>query len=301
MIVGLDLGGTKIRAGVVADGAVVGGLVQRPTPPGDGEAVLDTMVEVIRAVVGTGGTIGGLGVAATGVIDQTSGVVMASTSTLDDWHGVDIVAGLRRRLGDQRLPIATMNDVNAYAEAEAWRGAARGVASALIVAAGTGIGGALIVAGQVWRGAHWSAGEIGHIPLPGAESLQCLCGCYGHLETVASGKAVERDYRRRTGRALTGAAIAARAATDPAAGAALETAGRALGRGLAGVVMTIDPEVIILGGGLSQAGGMWLAALDQALRAELVGLIRTVPLIVSDLGDAAPIIGATRGVVAAVR
>ncbi|MFH6691348.1 ROK family protein, partial [Cellulosimicrobium funkei] len=139
-----------------------------------------------------------IGVGTAGVVDVGRGVIVSATDTLPGWPGTDVAGGLRRRLADLAadadLPVSVENDVDAHAAGEVWRGAAAGARSALLVAVGTGVGGAVVLDGRPLRGAHHVAGELGHVPVPGAELLRCPCGRTGHLEAIGAGPAVHRRY-----------------------------------------------------------------------------------------------------------
>lgn len=196
------------------------------------------------------------------------------------------------------------NDVDAHAAGESWRGAARGARSALLVAVGTGVGAAVVLDGRTWRGAHHLAGEIGHMPVPGADGLPCPCGRLGHLEAIGAGPALHRLYLARGGdpgcadtrgvvaRAERGDDVAVRAVRDSAA---------AVGRAIAGVATVLDPEVVVVGGGLAAAGDLWWSAMDAAVRAEVVDALQGLPVRPAELGGAAPLIGAARGAWALTR
>src|SRR5690606_13505243 len=131
-----------------------------------------------------------------GVVDPTSGRVVSATDTVADWVGTDLVAEFERRLD---LPTSALNDVHAHALGEAWVGAGQGHETVLLVAVGTGIGGAFLVNGDVVAGAHWLGGHLGHIPCEEAIGVRCSCGRDGHLEGVASGPGIHRSYLRAGG------------------------------------------------------------------------------------------------------
>ncbi len=163
----------------------------------------------------------------------------------------------------------------------------------LMVAAGTGVGGAVVVNGQLWRGAHYVAGEIGHVPVPGAEGMRCPCGRPGHLEALAAGPAIGRSYSDLTGQQLDAAEVARLAnAGDPIACDVITAAAAGLGRAIAGIVTTLDPDRVVVGGGVAEAGDVWWQALRAAYRAELVESLAGVPLIQAELGTTAPLLGA---------
>ena len=173
------------------------------------------------------------------------------------------------------LPIFD-NDVNAHAAGEARFGAGRGRSSALVVAVGTGVGAALVLDGRIHHGAHFLAGEMGHMPCGEAQGETCTCGRPGHLEAVAAGPQIARRYRRAAGdETVTGAVQVERLAEtgDAVARRVYRQAALALGRALAGVVTVLDPEVVIISGGLARSGGLWWGPLRRTLRGELVDLV----------------------------
>lgn len=292
-VVGIDLGGTKTAAALVAPDGTLGVRVEAPTPAAEGpEAVLDVVAALVAEVAGDA-PIGGVGVGTAGIVDA-AGRVISATETFAGWVGTDLVAGLDARL-PSRVPILVYNDVDAHLLGEAWRGAARGHSSALMVAVGTGIGGALLIDGRLVRGAHGAAGELGHMPAVGAEGLRCPCGRYGHLEALAAGPAIARSYLLVTGDSADGRGVLELARHgDPDADAVVRAAATGLGRAIAGLVTTIDPSCVVIGGGVAEAGELWWRPLREAFRAELVAGFAT-PLVKAELGVAAAVLGAARG------
>ena len=209
VVVGVDLGGTKTAAATVAPDGSLGTVRSVPTPAAAGpEAVLDAVAGLVREVVDAVGSpdggparLGALGVGTAGVVDVGRGVIVSATGTLPGWPGTDVASGLRRRLADlavlapegppedrTALPVFVENDVDAHAAGEVWLGAAAGARSALLVAVGTGVGAAVVLDGRPLRGAHHVAGELGHMPVPGAELLRCPCGRTGHLEAIGAAR-----------------------------------------------------------------------------------------------------------------
>jgi glucokinase len=221
-IIAVDVGGTKIRAGSVVDGAL-GHVRTVPTPASAGaQAILDTIAEAAAAVIaeteadrggedgtdrdapaghaaatetGRGAAVSEwrIGVGAAGVIDPVAGIVVSATDSLSGWAGTRLVAELEART---RLRVRAVNDVHAHALGEAAAGASRGTDSSLLVAAGTGIGGGIIWDSRLVMGRNSAAGHIGHLPAPAAAGLPCPCGGTGHVEAIASGPAILATYRR---------------------------------------------------------------------------------------------------------
>ncbi|MBZ4015074.1 ROK family protein [Streptomyces purpurogeneiscleroticus] len=293
-LLGVDVGGTKIAAGVVsADGALTATLV-RPTPAAQGRtAVLDAIAATVRELPGWDGAEG-LGIGTGGVVDRDRGVVRSANALLPGWAGTRLNEELSARLG---LPVAADNDANVFALAEQTYGAGAGCASALYVSVGTGIGGGLVTGGRLLRGAHWTAGEFGHIAVPEAAGRPCNCGRKGHLEAVASGPAITARFRELAGDAdvydlRTVAALADSDTSAEAARTALAEGAGALGRALAGLVNTMDPERVVIGGGVASIGAPFWAPLTETFAAELLpgpAGVRPVP---AALGPRAAVIGA---------
>lgn len=304
LVAAVDLGGTKTTAALVAaDGEIVSRRTV-PTPAAAGPAaVLDVVVDLIdqvAAAVPDGGAEppGAVGIGAAGLIDVDHGTVVSATDTFPGWPGTavgpEVSARLEVRWG-RTVAVHVQNDVDAHGAGEAWRGAGQGCRSVLLVTVGTGIGASVLLDGAPRHGAHWGGGEIGHVPVPGAEGLRCPCGRIGHLEAVAAGAAVARRYREQTGVDLAGRQVVERAgARDHIASALVQQAGEALGRALAGQVTVLDPELIILGGGFTGAGPLWWQSVEQTLRAELVDLLADVPMVPAQLGADAALLGAAR-------
>lgn len=310
-IVGVDLGGTKIAAALVdPDGTLLGEVSQVPTPAHDGpEAMLDAIVSLITTVVdaGTSAAPGvrvapeAVGIGSAGVIDSERGVVVSATDAITDWPGTDIAGGVARRLVDagttpRDVLVHVDNDVNAYAAGEAWLGAGKGADSALVVAVGTGVGGAVVLNGRVHHGAHFLAGEMGHMP-SGVPDERCTCGRPGHLEAVAAGPQIARRYREATGATdVRGAYQVEKLADagDPVARRVYDEAAVVLGRAIAAVVTVLDPDRVIVSGGLARSGELWWGPLRETVRSEVVSLIaEDLELVPAVLGTTAPIVGAS--------
>lgn len=302
-VVAVDLGGTKTAAALVAGDGSLGEVLRAPTPAAAGpDAVLDTVTGLVVSVLDSAGVrdVAGVGIGAAGVVDG-AGRIVSATETFASWVGTDIVAGVRKRLGrGADWPVAVRNDVDAHALGELWLGAGRGSDSMLMVAVGTGVGGAVVVDGRLWRGAHNFAGEIGHVPVPGAEGLRCPCGRDGHLEALAAGPAIARRYGALAGVPADSAEVVRLAALgDPVAHEVVTAAAAGLGRAVAGLVTSLDPECVVVGGGVAGAGELWWRALLDTCRAELVDALSAVPIRPAELGAAAPLLGAALAAFAA--
>ena len=256
--IGVDFGGTKIEAAALdAAGAVT---LRRRTPnPGDYDSALRVvrdLVESVAAETGAGGAAVGVGIP--GSISPRTGLVRNANST---WlNGRPFERDLATALG---RPVRLANDANCFALSEAADGAAAGARVVFGVIVGTGCGGGLVVDGRIVEGRNGVAGEWGHTPLPWAEPHEhpgraCWCGRRGCMEVFVSGTAFEADFARAAGRAADAREIAAQAEAGEAdAAAALERYVSRLARGLAAVCDVIDPDVVVLGGGMSNVEALY--------------------------------------------
>lgn len=249
-LVGIDLGGTKI-AGVLIDEAGAAVSERRaPTPRNDYAATVAAIAEVVAGLDAPGLPVG---VGIPGAISPATGRVHNANST---WlNGQPLLADLRAVL---KRPVRIANDANCFAVSEAVDGAAAGAHLVFGVILGTGCGGGIAIGGRAVIGRHGIAGEWGHTPLPWATADEqrnapaCWCGRRGCMETWVSGPALAADHHRHTGQNLDAEQIAAAARTgDPAARETLARHAGRVARGLAVVIDVLDPDVIVIGGGLS--------------------------------------------------
>ncbi|WEO75977.1 ROK family protein [Cryobacterium sp. SO2] len=294
LVIGVDLGGTKTAAGLVAADGTVIRRVSAPTPAAKGPAaVLQTIVDLATRLTesAAGAPLAGCGIGAAGVIDPVSRTVQFATNSLPGWTGTRLGAEIEDRLG---LPVATVNDVHAHALGEAVHGAGRGERTVLVLAAGTGIGGALVIDGVLQSGRHGAAGHYGHLPAAEAAGLACTCGGTGHLEVIASGPAILDAYLRHGGSPVRNTQeIFARAdAGDTLAAEIIDVAASALGRALGGLINSVDPDIVIVGGGLAAAGPRWWTVMESHARAEALGLLAGCHIVPTRLGADSAIVGA---------
>ena len=253
--IGIDLGGTKIEAAALApDGTLA--LRERIATPAGYDAILAGIAGLVADVERTLGGAGSLGVGIPGVISPATGLVKGANTVALNGRPLD--RDLSALLGRE---VRVENDANCFALSEAADGAGAGHQVVFGVIIGTGCGGGVIVDGRVRRGRHSIAGEWGHTPLPWPDSaelpgLRCWCGRYNCLETMISGTGLARDCDGPEARDASG--IPARAAAGEArAQAALARHAGRLARGLAVVIDILDPDVIVLGGGLSNMAHLY--------------------------------------------
>ncbi|MFJ9611976.1 ROK family protein [Kitasatospora sp. NPDC101176] len=291
-VIALDVGGTELKGAVVAEDGTLLQAERWPTRPERGPAaVLDTVLgraaELADLARRAGSEPRAAGIVVPGLLDEAAGTVVRAVNL--DWHDVPIRPRLAEHLG---LPVAFGHDVRAGGLAEARLGAGRGSPCFLFVPVGTGIAAAVVDRGRPLTGALGAAGELGHLIVrPGGE--RCACGGRGCLETVASAAAIARRYGRATGRPGTTAAQVHRRAADgePTAVRVWTEAVHALADGLAAATALLDPERIVIGGGLARAGEDLLGPLRPAL-AERLPFRPRPRLVRAELGPRAGSLGA---------
>ena len=304
LAIGVDIGGTKVSAGVVDDAGQVIDRERRDTPGADAARTESVIVEVISELR-TRHDVVAAGVGAAGWIANDNATVLFSPHLA--WRNEPLRDALQSQLD---LPLIVENDANAAAWAEYRYGAAGNEPVTVCVTLGTGIGGGLVIHGQVYRGAYGIACEYGHVTVV-PDGRLCACGNHGCWEMYASGRALARDARElvaaspAAGRRLlelagsmemlTGPVVAAAAAEgDPAAVSLCTTMGRWLGRGLANLAAILDPSMFVIGGGVSAAGELLLRPAREEFAHTLTGRgFRPVARIVgAGLGQDAGLVGA---------
>jgi glucokinase len=315
-VVGVDLGGTNIVTGALSlDGARTFGVRSAPTSVASGaEGVVDRIVAQIEATIadtmrdaGVGrDAIRGVGIGAPGPLDRERGIVIVAPNL--EWTNFPLRDRIVERVG---LPATLDNDANCATVGEWWQGAARGGRHVVGLTIGTGIGGGLIVDGKLFHGASDVAGEIGHTTIE-LNGRHCKCGNYGCLEAYASGPAIAtraREVLVREGMdslmpgmvngnldALTAATVydAARQG-DPVANEIVRDTGRYLGTGVANLLNILNPDVVVVAGGVTAAGDRLFIPLGAEVRrrafAPAVAAARIVP---GELPGTAGVVGAVR-------
>ncbi len=252
MRIGIDLGGTKIEGIAIADDGRECVRLRIPAPRGDYSNSLAAIVGLVAEIEQACGTRGSVGIGIPGTISPATGLVKNANST---WLISKPLADDLQRLLER--PVRFANDANCFALSEATDGAAAGASIVFGVIIGTGTGGGVVVNGRVLCGVNAIAGEWGHNPLPAAKDDECpgpacYCGRHGCIETFLSGNGLVRDYVQHGGLAIDVEAIVARTgAGETLANATLARYEDRLARALGSVINVLDPDVIVLGGGLS--------------------------------------------------
>ncbi len=305
--VGVDLGGTNIRALVFGADMAVLGRHQTPTHAQEGaEKVIRRMAECVRTALKRAGIrlakIGGVGVGAAGLTDWRSGTVLLASNL--GWRDVPVAGLLSRELGG--VPVVADKDTNVAALGEARMGAGRSFDHFLYVTAGTGIGGGLVLDGVLYRGATGGAGDVGHIKVD-PDGPPCGCGDRGCVEVFASGGGMvnrAKEALSRGGREARSSSLAAEGLTaeavfraasegDTLAAGLVRRAGEMLGLALADYVNINNPEAIVLGGGLTRAGELYRGPVEWELkRRALPALGEAVRVVPPELGEDVGPVGA---------
>jgi glucokinase len=304
--VGVDLGGTNIRAAVFDEGMEILGRSERPTQAQEGaEEVIRRVAACVREALDRSSVaaeeIAGVGVGAAGLTDWRTGVVVLASNL--GWRNVPLMERLEQELDGLRVEVD--KDTNVAALAEARLGAGREFRHFLYVTAGTGIGGGLILDGTLYRGATGGAGDIGHVVVDPDGPL-CGCGDHGCVEVFSSGAGMVNRAREMLagGAEAVSSAMTVEALTpqtifeaaregDAVAAPVVETAGRALGLALADYVNINNPEAIVLGGGVVRAGRAYTEPVERELRRRaLPALGEIVKLVPPGLGDDVGVTGA---------
>ena len=299
-LVGVDLGGTLIRAAVATGPGTHGQVARHPTRAKRGPAaVLDSIASAVLEAA-SGRPCDGVAIGIPGPLDPGTGIVY-SAPHLPGWGGLHAAEELQRRLG---CPVVVQNDAKLAAIAEWTLGAGKGTQNFVFITVSTGVGGGLVINGELYTGTAGTAGEIGHVPI-GMTGPVCGQGHVGCLEGMASGTAIAarahhalqsgepsslHDVEALDARAVEIAALAG----DALARRLFDEAGRALGRAIGGFINVLSPEVIALGGGLLGAGDLVFtpmrAAIPEIAFAEPLARCRIVP---AALGTDAGLVGAT--------
>jgi len=256
--IGIDLGGTKTEIIALNNQGQTLARERVPTPRDNYPAIIQTLVDLVHRIEHRLGIQGTVGVATPGALSPATGLIKNSNSTclIGQPLDKDLTAALRR-------PVKFSNDANCFALSEAVDGAAAGAAIVFGVIIGTGTGGGIAINQQVLTGTNGIAGEWGHNPLPWPQTDElpgpsCYCGKQGCIETFLSGPGIAHDYKTATGQSLTPPEIVAQAsAGEPAAQATLSRYSNRLARGLASIINVLDPDVIVLGGGMSNISHLY--------------------------------------------
>lgn len=309
MYLGIDVGGTKIQASLITQAGVVLSRHRCPTPrEGGPEQVLDAIIAAAEETMDSESvsreSLTAVGLAIPGVVDPDKGFVVVTPNM--SLTGISVGPHLEEHFG---VPVALGNDCNLGALGESWLGSGRGTGSSIAILVGTGVGSGIVRDGKLWTGAREAAGEIGHIVME-IGGPKCGCGNLGCLEALASRTAIERDIRAgiEAGRStvlselLEGDLSVIRSsslrraleANDELVTEVMEKASKVLGHGFLTVRHLLDPEVIVLGGGVAEACSKFMLPIIEGIldADQLAGAREGGQVVLSALGDDAVVLGA---------
>jgi glucokinase len=305
---GIDLGGTNIAGALLNQGGEIKAWLKLSTPADQGPpGVTQRIIEMVRSLLTennlTLGNLSGLGIGVPGLVNSREGMAIFLPN-LPGWRNIPLVQWVRGELG---VPVLIDNDVRMAAWGEKLQGAGRGWDDIVCITLGTGIGSGIFLQGKMFRGHSESAGEIGHMTVE-KEGLPCTCGNRGCLEMYASGRAIARraqeavkchdtslilelvegDETRITAATVAEAAVLG----DPLAKSIIEETALYLGIGLASLANILNPQRIVIGGGVAGMGEMLLAPAREVVRTRAMPLNREVEIVTAELGERAGAIGA---------
>ena len=283
---GIDIGGTKIAAGLVTESGNVLRQSRVPTPLSGGTAILDAALALARDYQSE--PIAAIGVGTGGQVNADLGTIVSATSLLPGWAGTDVRSAFEAAFG---IPCFVGNDVNALAVGESRFGAGQNLATVVYLALGTGVGGALLLNGRLHHGTHWAGAEFGHLGLTLGDT-----GPRQTLEDFASGPGLVQTYTELSGFVgeMTGETIAEEARCDPESLSALAVTrtGEYLGYGLVSLANILDPDLIVIGGGLSALGDSLLEPAQRILAKHALPGPAHCPVVLAALGADASLVGA---------
>lgn len=271
MYLGVDIGGTAVKLGLVDEnGQVVSRAERSVSFDGYKTPILDTVTAAIRDFIAPhdAPALAGIGVSATGQIDSRRGVVAGTCGNFPGWIGVDIKGTLEREFC---LPVTVANDANCMLLGEVWAGAAKGYTDVIGVTLGTGVGGGILTGGRLLEGARGLGGELGHFRLHALDGVACTCGAIGCYERYAATTALVRSAQKAglglpDGRAIFEAAAAGDARTLAVVNAWVGE----IAQGLAGLVHIFNPQLILIGGGVSAQQELLIDPLAEKVRASVM-------------------------------
>lgn len=282
-LLAFDIGGTQIKYGIVShSGEVLSATVVDTPKYAGGEAVIQLLRELTRTLMQQY-VIAGIAISTFGLVDAYSGLVLGAAEAVAGYTGTSPKAALEQEFG---LPVSIDNDVNCVALAEGWLGAAQGAAHYLAIAIGTGIGGGIVLNHQIYRGSRAAAGEWGYMRVAGV-TWEDHASMRGLL--VAVNRAVAQPFAN--GREV----FAAYDAQDPVVSAVVKEWFKLLATGIANLIYAFNPERVVIGGGVSARGTVFLRELNAAIHAELLPDFRGMTdVVLASAGNHAGMIGAAR-------
>jgi glucokinase len=288
-VIGLDVGGTKIAAGTVDNKGKIVKKITLPTETKRGKKIILKNIITAASKVWLPG-VSAIGVGMAGQCDFKNGVFLSGPNFPKNFKNINIEKFLSREF---QVPVHLDNDARIFTLAESVFGAGRGFKNIIGLTLGTGIGGGIMIDGKILRGKNNTAGEIGHTTIDVSSSFRCSCGRLGHFESLASGTALVNFYKKTAKKNLNAFEIEKAALTgDEKAEEAMLWLGKNLAAGLASLAQIFDPEIIILGGGISNVPAVILPALREFKKAVIYKSLKNTKIKRAKLGREAGIVGA---------
>lgn len=282
-LLAFDIGGTQIKYGIVSNsGEVISATVIDTPKLAGGEGLIQRLRELTRSILQQH-AIAGIAISTFGLVDAYSGLILGAAEAVEGYAGTSPKAALEQEFG---LPVSIDNDVNCVALAEGWLGAAQGAAHYIAVAIGTGIGGGIVLNHQIYRGHRAAAGEWGYMKIAGLtwEDHASMRGLLAAANTAG-------NHRFSNGREV----FAAYDAQDPAVNRVVKDWFKLLATGIANLIYAFNPERVVIGGGVSARGSIFLRELNTAIHAELLPDFRGMTdVLLASAGNYAGMIGAVR-------
>ncbi len=296
-VVVIDIGGTKIAGAIAFPDGHIAHHQTRPTlGDGGGDGIMRRVIELAQTLVAASQVKpAAIGVATGGDVDNETGAIVYATATIPGWQGMPVRARLEATLG---LRAYVDNDGNAMALGEAIYGAGRGAAQGIGVVVGTGIGGGIVLDRKIYRGAHGFAGRLGHIIVDYSAQQPCTCGAAGCLEAYAASLALIAEYKKHSGAQTLAPEFGVKEIAqlaesgDAIAAQVIRRGAFFLGIGIASLLNLLNPDVVIVGGGVAQIGDRYFAEIRRVTRERAQGSVRDTPIVPATLGPQANLIGA---------
>ncbi len=288
-IIAFDIGASKIAYGVAGFplSATSFHRFSKIKTPKSKKEIIEKIIEIVGKMKKDKKIIG-VGIGMAGQINFKKGIV-SSSPNLPEWKNVSLKNILEKKL---KIPVTIDNDAHCFILGEARFGAAKNYQHIVGITLGTGIGGGIIINGKIYRGANNTAGEFGHTIVENKFNLKCSCGMKGHLESYASGQAMEKMYKKITGEKLGCFEIKKRAIKkEKSALRVINLMAEALGEGLSDVVNFLNPEIIVIGGGLSRMDILWKPMVQEAKKRVFFAPLKKTKIIRSRLREKANLLG----------
>jgi glucokinase len=291
----VDIGGTKIACAIALPDGRVESIEIEPTRAAEGgDAILQRVIALAHSVRQTSQiTPSAVGVGTAGDVNPLTGTISYATATIPNWLGLRIRARMQSALS---LPTFVDNDGNVMALGETMFGAGRGQQTIVGITVGTGIGGGIVIDGRIYRGAKGFAGRIGHIIVDFENRQPCACGGAGCLEAYAAAVPMIADFAQRAGMSVEGIGVKEIAAFAVAgngiAQGVIQRGAFFLGVGIASLLNVMNPDVVIVGGGVAQIGETYFAEVRRVVRERAQPSVRDTPIVPAELGTKAVLVGA---------